>query len=66
MKEIDSIFGILEEEKEIPEEIKQLVEKREQARKNKNFKLADELREEIKLKGFYVDDTKEGIIIKKL
>ncbi len=67
MKEIDTIFGFLrKEESEIPQEIKDLSDKREQARKEKDFKLADKLREEIKSKGYYIDDTKEGIIIKKL
>ncbi|HLC58665.1 MAG TPA: DALR domain-containing protein [Candidatus Nanoarchaeia archaeon] len=66
MQEIDSIFGILEEEIDVPKEIKELAEEREKARKNKNFKLADQLREEIKSKGYYIDDTETGIIIKKL
>ncbi len=67
MKTIDKIFGILAEEKiKIPREIKEMAEERENARKNKDFKKADELREKIKSLGYYVDDTKEGYIIKKL
>ncbi len=67
MNEINNIFGILEEKIIIiPREIQDLVDKRDEARKDKNFKLADELREKIKSLGYYVDDTKEGRIIKKL
>ena len=34
--------------------------------KDKNFKLADELRDKIKSKDYYVDDTGKEPIIKKL
>ncbi len=67
MKAIDTIFGILAEEKiKIPRGIKELAEERESARKNKDFKTADIIREKIKSLGYYVEDTKEGYIIKKL
>ena len=67
MKTIDKIFSILQEERHsIPKEVKELVKKREKARKNKDFKNSDNIREKIKSLGFYIDDTKEGYIIKKL
>ncbi len=44
----------------IPEDIQKLVDAREVARKNKDFKLADELRDEIKSLGFEVKDTDLG------
>lgn len=47
----------------IPDEVKELAEQRFKARKLKNFELADKLREEIKIKGYIVIDTKEGYII---
>ena len=50
----------------MPDEIKLLVDKREQARKEKNFKLADELRQIIKEKGYILEDTPHGIRCKKL
>ncbi|MFA4887470.1 MAG: cysteine--tRNA ligase [Candidatus Nanoarchaeia archaeon] len=65
-KKIDTVFGILEEKEAIPREVKELVDKREQARTTKNWKEADRLRDEIKDLGYTTDDTKEGIIIKKL
>jgi cysteinyl-tRNA synthetase len=69
----DMVFGLeIEEMKEednsleIPDEIIELVEKRKQAKINKDFKLADTIREEIKAKGFEVVDKKEGVEIRSL
>ncbi len=45
---------------EIPQEIKKLVEKREQLRKEKKWKEADEVRKIIEEKGFTVEDSSEG------
>lgn len=67
MKKFDTVLGVLEEEKvEIPDEVKELAEERERARKEKKWDLADEIRDKIKEKGFIVADTKEGYAIKKL
>ena len=70
---LDEVFGlglkqIYEAEKniEVPEEILKLVEEREKARKERNFELADKIREEIKAKGYWVDDTSRGPKIRKL
>ncbi len=66
-EELNKILGIFTmEEIEIPDHIKDLVQKRDNARKNKDFNLADELRNKIKEKGYYIDDTKGESIIKKL
>jgi cysteinyl-tRNA synthetase len=63
----DRIFGLnldkIEAAKtntDIPAEIKELAEKRIEAKKNKDFKLADELRNQIKEKGYEVVDEKGG------
>ncbi len=45
---------------EIPQEVRELVEKREEARKNKNWEEADALRAQIQEKGFAVDDADGG------
>lgn len=69
IKNFDEILGLdllRENETKIPDEVKELVNMREQARKQKNFKLSDELREKIRNKGFLVEDTKQGPRIKKL
>jgi cysteinyl-tRNA synthetase len=71
--DLDNVFGfglkkIYGEEKKIkiPKKVFELVEKREKARKEKNFELADKIRNEIKEMGFWVDDTPYGPLIKKL
>ena len=49
----------------IPQEVIILAEKRQQARKNKNWQESDELRNAIKQKGYTVKDGKEGYEIIK-
>jgi len=63
MHDFDSVFGILkkEEKKEISKEIEHLIEKREEARKNNNYALADKIRDELKQKGIILKDTKDGV-----
>lgn len=57
----------LEESKkiELPEEIQKLLEKRKQAREDKNWALSDEIRDDLKEKGYIVKDTKEGMTVEK-
>ncbi len=50
---------------ELPDEIKELVEQRKQARANKDWNRSDELRDLIISKGYSIKDTKDGIIVKK-
>lgn len=70
LKKFDTVLGIKideinEEKKDIPEEIKELVEERRIARENKDWTKSDEIRDLIKEKGYSVKDTKEGQIISK-
>lgn len=51
---------------EIPSDVEELVKKRLEAKAAKNWGEADRLREEIKLKGFVVEDTASSYNIKKL
>ncbi len=53
-------------ESEIPSEIKALAEKRWQAKKERNFSLADSLREEVLQAGYEIKDNKDGYEISKL
>ena len=53
------------EEEEIPEEIKQLIEERKEARDNKDWEKSDKIRDIIIQKGYSIKDTKEGIIVKR-
>ncbi|MFH1501273.1 MAG: cysteine--tRNA ligase [archaeon] len=68
VKKMDEVFGLglLKKEKiTVPDEVIELVGEREQARENKNWKKADELREKIKKLGYQIDDSEEGTKIKK-
>ena len=63
IKKFDKVLGLnlLEEEKEKPgKEIIELAEKREKARKETNFELADKLREDIRKRGWQIEDTAKG------
>ena len=64
---INNLFGIVPENSLIlPDDIEQLVNKRQHARNNKQFDIADQLREEIKILGYEVEDTIYGpLVIKK-
>jgi cysteinyl-tRNA synthetase len=69
IKKMDEVFGLklLEKEKiKIPAEIKKLADERENARKNKDWKKADELRDKILKKGYQILDGKEGWEVKKI
>ena len=59
------LFEKAQQKEEIPQEINEMAEQRFQAKKEKNFKLADELREQINKKGYQILDTKESYQIKK-
>ncbi|MCK5283266.1 MAG: cysteine--tRNA ligase [Nanoarchaeota archaeon] len=64
--DFDSVLGVMNYEKtDIPEEIKQLAEERLKARKAKDWQKSDEIRDNINKKGFTIDDTSDGYILKK-
>jgi len=65
MEEVTSLNLLKKEELKIPQEVKQLLEEREKARKQKNWKKADKIREKIYKLGYIVEDDKEGTKIKK-
>ena len=68
IKEMDKVFGLdlfKQEKIKIPNEIQKLVEEREKARENKDWKKSDELRDKINKLGYSLEDRKEGAIIKK-
>ena len=64
---IDSVLGIsVKTETEVPAEILALAEARTEAKKAKDFKRADALRDELKAKGWVIEDSPKGIKLKKL
>jgi len=57
----DSVLGLIKREELIlDEEVKSLIEKRIQARKDKDFKLADQIRKDLENKGIILEDTSDG------
>ncbi len=66
--ELTDVLGILKKSNntDIDEEIEKLVEKRQKARKEKDFALADQIRDELKDRGIVLEDTPQGIRIVKL
>ncbi len=64
---LDSVLGIgAPVEVEVPAEINALLEARETARKAKDFKRADAIRDELKSKGWIVEDTPKGPRLKRI
>lgn len=63
IEKFDEVFALdltRDEQREIPEDIIAIAQQRETARKEKNWKLSDELRDEITSRGFTIEDTKDG------
>ncbi len=66
-EKMDSVLGIgAKAEAEVPAEIAALAEERTAAKKAKDFKRADAIRDELKAKGWVIEDTPKGIKFKKL
>jgi len=67
LQEVSNILGFLQGEgtEEIPENVKILAGERQEARKNKDFKRADEIRDEVLKLGYEIKDTPEGMQIVK-
>ncbi|MGF3106176.1 cysteine--tRNA ligase [Rossellomorea sp. DUT-2] len=57
-----SVLGLsLKEAELLDEEVEELIEKRVQARKDRNFQLADEIRDTLKEMNIILEDTPQGI-----
>jgi cysteinyl-tRNA synthetase len=64
MMSFDAVLGVIgkvEVEEALPSDIDSLVQKREQARKAKNWKEADAIRTQLKGMGIVLEDTAQGI-----
>ncbi|MDP4086512.1 MAG: cysteine--tRNA ligase [Bacillota bacterium] len=64
IKEFEDLFSVLglkfKQEELLDEEIDQLIENRIQARKDRNFKLADQIRDQLKEINIILEDTPQG------
>ena len=63
IKMLSDICGLIVEKEEemLDADIDKLIEERQNARKNKDFKRADEIRDELLAKGIILEDTREGV-----
>ncbi|MBI2529756.1 MAG: cysteine--tRNA ligase [Candidatus Diapherotrites archaeon] len=69
LRGIDSVLGIMKFESgelKLGAEVERLIEERENARKEKNFARADEIRAKLKELGYALDDTPEGAKARKI
>ncbi|MBQ2818433.1 MAG: cysteine--tRNA ligase [Clostridia bacterium] len=64
---LTDVLGLLKKDKTgADDEIMQLVEKRQQARKAKDWATADAVRDQLKAMGYVIEDTAQGPKVKKL
>ena len=64
LKSLTDVMGIIvfpEKEELLDSDIEALIEERQEARKNKNFARADEIRDELLSKGIILEDTRQGV-----
>ncbi|HJA13417.1 MAG TPA: cysteine--tRNA ligase [Candidatus Mediterraneibacter merdipullorum] len=67
LSSLTGVLGIIIEKKEemLDDEIEAMIEKRQAARREKNFALADQIRDELLARGIILEDTREGVKWKK-
>ncbi|GKX68796.1 cysteine--tRNA ligase [Inconstantimicrobium mannanitabidum] len=63
LRELGGPLGILQKstQGDLDQEIEKLIEERQKARKEKNWALADKIRDELKARNIVLEDTPEGI-----
>ena len=68
LSDLTSVLGLLykEEDDDLDEKVEKLIEEREEARKNKDFKRADEIRDTLKEMNIELKDTRNGVIWKRV
>ena len=70
VKDFDNVFSLNlikeDDENELDFDIDELINERNEAKKNKDYEKADKIRDELKEKGILLIDTKEGTTYKKI
>ena len=66
LKALTDVLGLLQKQEDgLPADIQAMVDERAEARKNKNWKRSDELRDAIKAAGYVLEDTPQGQKVRK-
>jgi len=67
LEKIDTVLGVLEEhETGIDAEIEELIQKRQEARRQRDFATADAIRDQLAARGIMLEDTKDGVRWKRM
>ena len=68
LRELGNPLGMLQKSTKasIESEIEDLIEQRQEARKNRDFALADKIRDDLKVRGIVLEDTPQGVRWKKI
>lgn len=64
MSKFDKVLGVIgqvKEKEKLSKEAEELINRREDARKNKDWKTADQIRDQLKTMGIVIEDTAQGI-----
>lgn len=61
--ELTGVLNVVNKKNEdmLDEEVEKLIQQRTEAKKNRDFKLADEIRDELLEKGIVLEDTRQGV-----
>jgi len=66
-KTLDEVLGFgIPKKSDVPADVQQLVEERQAARKAKNFKRSDEIRDQLTKQGWVIEDTPKGPRAKRI
>ena len=65
--ELSGVLGLIVEKEEemLAEDIEKMIQERQAARKARDFKKADAIRDELLRRGIILEDTREGVKWKK-